>query len=73
MRCKVTQAPPTIHIELSRRNLRSLLAKLDDHPANSSATIYQDNVVVTAVEDDEHYFARSPGCMHPETEAAIAC
>jgi hypothetical protein len=58
-------------IELTRRNLRSLLAKLDGAPADSSRTIWKDGWFVTAVDDDEHYGDRPPGLMHPDTEERL--
>lgn len=68
----------TARVTLSRRNLLTLLAKLDGHPGESKRTIYRTNdegetLVVTAEEDDAHYGARGygPGAMHPETEKEI--
>ena len=62
-------------IELSRRNLISLLAKLDGNPPNSACTLIDpDNrIAVKAVEDAEHYEAegRLPGPMHEDTEKAM--
>ena len=62
-------------ITLSRRNLLSLLAKLDGHPTPSAATLERVDgdafVSVKAEEDDVHYGERRPGEMHRETEAAI--
>lgn len=53
--------PPTL--ELTRRNLTVLLAKLDD--PNSRRSIVDPDAVITvrAVEDDEHYAERRPGPM----------
>jgi len=50
-------------VELTRRNLTVLLAKLDD--AASSRTIIDTSrsVAVRAVEDDAHYANREPGPM----------
>ena len=64
-------------IELSRRNLLSLLAKLDGHPPNSACTIttpISDGVPlwsVHAVEDAEHYSDRPAGPMIAETERML--
>lgn len=70
---------------LSRRNLNSLLAKLDGHPPNSACTIgHPDDMDfwVTAEEDGIHYGHPSRaefngigvvGPMHPETELALQC
>ena len=50
-------------LELTRRNLEVLLAKLDD--SNSARTIIAPNHYfwVRAVENDEHYGERGPGPM----------
>jgi len=55
-------------IELSRRNLTVLLAKLDsnkEHPGSSACTIGAPDrpLWVKAVEDEEHYSDRPPGGM----------
>lgn len=69
-------------IILSRRNLRSLLAKLDGHPPDSACTI-QGGVeawgyFVKAEEDEAHYASRAEwpqetkwGPMHPTTEEVL--
>ena len=72
--------PAQIRIALSRRNLLTLLAKLEGHPPRSACTISfpgaaeEPALVVTAEPDDLHYGRRAapPGLMHPETEAWIA-
>lgn len=66
---KVKVAEQTV--ELTRRNLTVLLAKLDGHPKNSFCTISNDGWYVTAVEDAEHYSDRRAGEMHPVTEAHV--
>lgn len=64
-----------LHLVLSRRNLLSLLAKLDI--SWSARTIScaiegsNDPIYVTSEEDAEHYGTRIPGEMHPETEAKL--
>ncbi len=69
-------------ITLSRRNLLSLLAKLDGHPPDSACMIGGGadalGFYVKAEEDDVHYADRvvppgwKPyGVMHQETEEAI--
>jgi hypothetical protein len=70
--------PEQMYITLSRRNLLTLLAKLDGKPASSLRTIYigggdQPLLVVTAEDDDTHYGSRGcgPGPMHQDTERAI--
>ena len=72
-------------IYLSRRNLLALLSKLD-RQATGDATAcaiikYKnpadpycntiDQVVVTAVADEEFYANRQPGVMHPLDEANL--
>lgn len=59
-------------VELTRRNLRALLAKLDESDSTHTLIDPKQQVAVTAVEDDEHYADRPPGKLHPETEAALA-
>lgn len=60
-------------IVLSRRNLLSLLAKLDGHPKGSACTLFRQGWGIRAEEDEKHYKSRpyAPGPMHPETEAHI--
>lgn len=66
-----------IRIELTRRNLTSLLAKLDGHPKDSPAVLQRGSedgrrlIVVRAVEDEVHYRDREPGELHPETLEAM--
>ena len=69
-----------IEVVLSRRNLLTLVAKLDRHPPQSVATIIgpdeegRPTLVVRAEEDSPHYGRRpfGPGKMHPLTEAWLA-
>ena len=70
---------------LSRRNLLSLLSKLDRQEAGDETACaiikYSnpadpycntiDQVVVTAVADEEFYANREPGAMHPLDEANL--
>lgn len=71
-------APELVQVILSRRNLQSLLAKLDGHPPDSACTIDRNIgetlLTVVAEEDDDHYSDRAimRGAMHPDTEEAIA-
>ena len=65
-------------VELTRRNLEGLLAKLNGNPPSSRCTLIRpcDNgliLEVKAVEDDTHYLdeGREPGPMHPSTEAQL--
>ena len=72
-------------IYLSRRNLLTLLSKLDrqaagdatacaiikySNPADPYCNTF-DQVVVTAVADEEFYANRQPGVMHPLDEANL--
>lgn len=51
-------------LELSRRNLETLLAKLDD-PLSARTLIDPDHrIAVMAVENDEHYHDRRPGPVY---------
>ena len=61
-------------VELTRRNLESLLAKLDGHPPDSSCTLIDPSfrVAVRAVENEEHYKDRRPGAMIRATEERLA-
>jgi hypothetical protein len=62
-------------LELTRTNLRTLLAKLDGNPPDSCCTIGGHPAAefwyVKAVEDEEHYSDRPRGEMHPDTERAL--
>jgi hypothetical protein len=72
------EVKPDLHvaeITLSRRNLRTMLQKLD--MAGSARTIYSDGwgpdgtwrLILCSEDDDEHYRDRKPpGPMHPQTE-----
>ena len=70
---------------LTRRNLLTLLSKLDrnlEEPNSSACTIIKtdtehpkypcsDVIQVTALEDAEYYTDRNPGRMHPAEEAKL--
>lgn len=72
-------------VYLSRRNLLTLLAKLDrnkETPGASQCTIVKQDtqhpkypcsnyIAVTALEDEEYYTDRLPGRMHPAEETKI--
>lgn len=66
-------------VTLSRKNLQSLIEKLNGHPPGSACTIFSQGdceglqLVVHAEEDEEHYRRRPlpPGVMHPDTEDAL--
>ena len=78
-------AVPKSKVYLSRRNLLTLLAKLDrlaegDH--TECAIIKSDDahpkypqtmksIMVVAIEDDEYYIDRNAGEMHPKEEASL--
>lgn len=63
---KVELTGTTVRIELTRRNLLTLLDKLDD--PLSMRTLGKDGddcyALVTAVEDSEHYSDRAPGIVY---------
>lgn len=63
-----------VKISLSERNLRTLLAKLDE--PESARTLYRRTfeglLIVTAEKDEEHYKDREPGEVHPREEAKLA-
>ncbi len=62
-------------VVLSRRNLLTLLAKLDGHPPDSHCMIYGGSdapgLLIKAEEDDEHYKDRPAGQMHDDTEILV--
>jgi hypothetical protein len=70
-----------VHVTLSERNLKALLAKLGGSPAGSACTIsYPTNdglmLYVSAEPDAVHYAnpereSPTPGEMHPATEERI--
>lgn len=66
------------HIELTRRNLLTLLAKLNGSPPESACEIVKASEddgffwTIKAVEDEVHYADRRPGAMHPDTEAVLS-
>lgn len=67
---KLEEHGPLRIVTLSRRNLESLLHKLDWE--GSERTIVNGPLVVKAEDNDEHYRDREPGPMHPTTEQAIS-
>lgn len=54
-------------LELTRRNLTTLLEKLDDPLSHKMLKDGEDNIIVRAVEDDEHYSDRAPGLIFMPT------
>ena len=63
--------PGSRRVELTRRNLLTLLAKLDGCPPDNDCTICRDGWSVVAVQDAVHDADRVPGAIHPDTEAAV--
>ena len=75
----------TEQIYLSRRNLLTLLSKLDRAKSGDATakTIVKymnpkdpfvqtmDSIAVTAVEDEDYYIDRTPGVMHPADEPDV--
>lgn len=65
----------SVKLVLSRRNLLTLLAKLDE--PESHRTLYKMlsdigvYCIVQAEDDAEHYGSRKPGPMSPLTEATL--
>jgi hypothetical protein len=63
------------HLVVSRRNLLTLLAKLDGSPEGSACTILggedAPDFYLHAEPDAVHYADRVPGRMHSDTEGAI--
>jgi hypothetical protein len=77
MKSDVNHVDRKIHITLSARNLKTLLTKLSME--GSARTIYKEPsvetggylLILSSETDDEHYVDRTPGEMHPQTEADI--
>lgn len=62
MKFEERESHQTLHyLELTRRNLESLLAKLDDPLSNRMLIDLDDQIAVKAVENVEHYGDREPG------------
>lgn len=65
-----------VGVTLSRRNLESLLAKLD-RPGEATRTLMrmtEDGIILTIVaeEDEQHYGDRKPGNMGQDIEVKLA-
>ena len=59
-------------VELTRRNLKALLNKLDD-PISQRTLIDPDNqVAVRAVPDSEHYSDRKPGAVYMPSTGEVS-
>jgi hypothetical protein len=59
-------------VELTRRNLTALLAKLDDPLSARSLIDGEQKVMVRAVEDDEHYADRAPGPVYMPSTGEVS-
>lgn len=57
-------------VELSRRNLLTLLHKLD-MPGSARTIIKPGGTIIKVVTDEEAYGDRAPGAAHPDTEVFI--
>jgi len=55
-------------LELSRRNLETLLAKLDDLLSVRTLVDPDNKIAVKAVENEEHYTDRDPGIVYMPTQ-----
>jgi len=72
MKLTVTSTPTEnrIRLELSRRNLETLLAKLDDPLSLKRLEKWEESgndpswIEVVAVENEEHYSDREPGLVY---------
>lgn len=64
---------PVIGVWLSERNLLSLLTKLYEEDSARTLVSPNNDFVVTAEHDADHYDGRlaPPGPMHPRTEAVL--
>lgn len=73
MKVVIDAAGAAIGVELTRRNLKALLAKLDGNPPGSACTLVDQSgtFYVKSVEDSEHYGARQPGALHNDTLKAM--
>lgn len=58
-------------VELTRRNLEVLLAKLDDPGSARTIIDGEHHIAVRAVENDDHYHDRAPGVMWMPTTREV--
>lgn len=58
-------------VELTRRNLEALLAKLDDPHSQRTLVCGDGTVAVKAVPDEEHYANRAPGEVYMPSQDRI--
>lgn len=64
---KFIEGAETHVVELTRRNLETLLAKLDDPASERTLVAPGGRVAVKAVENNEHYANRPPGAVYMPT------
>jgi hypothetical protein len=64
---KFIPSDDTPTLELTRRNLETLLAKLDDPKSLRTLLDPDEHIYVRAVEDAEHYADRKPGTVFMPT------
>lgn len=62
---------PPYRLELTRRNLMTLLAKLDDPISDRTLIDPDELVMVVAVEDAEHYAERRPGFVYMPNSGVV--
>jgi hypothetical protein len=72
----LTDSDGVVTVELTRRNLEALMAKLDGYPEGSACTICAGTsqggpLLVKAVENAAHYGDRPPGALHRDTEGRV--
>lgn len=58
-------------LELTRRNLETLLAKLDDPLSKRTLIDPTDTIAVRAVENEEHYKDRYPGTVYMPSSGQV--
>lgn len=58
-------------VELTRRNLEMLLAKLDDPRSRRTLIDGDGRIAVRAVENDDHYSSRPPGLMYMPSSGKV--
>jgi len=63
----------TVRVTVSRRNLRTLLAKLDEPTSQRTLVRRTEDhfLFITAEDDDVHYSGREAGEVHPREEAKL--
>ena len=64
----------TVEVRLSRRNLKTLLLKLDEPSSVNTLIRHVEGglfLIVIGEDDDTHYGDREPGPMHPREEEKL--